>query len=334
MFPALSLVASLGDKIDAEFFGFDTAIYTAIGALQSGFMTIVAKLFTSFGDAAFVVPAMLLAVVLCFFKRTRKYGFAIVCAVVVGTLITNIVLKPMVLRIRPYNTLQMTDFWQQYSKWYKAAGSLSESDYSFPSGHTTSAFEMAIAVFLCFMSDKKRKIAWIFPVIAALVGVSRIYLMVHYPSDVVAGAVAGTVAGICGFLLAKLGLLIFSKVKFLDNIDAEKIFKKGINTKAAGAVITVALCVFLGLSFGLLMTESEEVKCAYSEEYDCNNKARIDDEDYPAIDGKNYCKIHWKELSGEAEETGEEAPVQSEAPAQTEDRSETTAAEESLQDAA
>ena len=56
------------------------------------------------------------------------------------------------------------------------------------------------------------------------------------------------------------------------------------------------------------MTESDEIKCAYSDEYDCNNKARIGEEKYPAIDGKNYCKIHWKQLTAEAEsgEQGEE----------------------------
>lgn len=297
MFPVITLAASLGETIDSACYGVDTAVYTIFGSIQNEFLTIIAKLFTSFGDAAFVVPVILMALILCLFKRTRKYGFAIVCAVVVGTLITNIILKPMVLRIRPYNTLQMTDFWTQYSKWYTAAGSLSESDYSFPSGHTTSAFEMGIAAFLCFMSDKKRKIAWIFPVIAVFVGCSRIYLMVHYPTDVFAGAVAGTFAGVCGFFLAKLALIIVSKIKFLDNIDAEKLFKKGINTKAASAVIALALAAFLGLSFGILMTESEEEKCAYSDEYECNNKAKIDDEDYPAIDGENYCKIHWKELN-------------------------------------
>ena len=40
-------------------------------------------------------------------------------------------------------------------------------------------------------------------------------------------------------------------------------------------------------------------RCAYVGEYDCMNEARVDDEDYSPIDGKEYCKIHWKQLSGE-----------------------------------
>ena len=65
------------------------------------------------------------------------------------------------------------------------------------------------------------------------------------------------------------------------------------------ALVIALTVVFLGISVGKLMTESNEEKCAYNVEYDCNNKARIDDEKYPAIDGENYCKIHWKQLSGE-----------------------------------
>ncbi len=94
---------------------------------------------------------------------------------------------------------------------------------------------------------------------------------------------------------------IFSKSKFLDGIDAEKLFEKGINSKAAVTFITVFCLVVLGISFGNLLTESDEEKCAYCVEYNCNNKARIDDEDYPAVDGEYYCKIHWKELAEKTE---------------------------------
>ena len=127
----------------------------------------------------------------------------------------------MVLRVRPYNTLQMSDFWAQFKNWYASVGSLSESDYSFPSGHTTSAVEVAVALCLCLTSDKKGRFAWIPVVIALGTACSRIYLMVHYPTDVIAGACAGTVAGICGFFISKLALMIFSKSKALDKICFE-----------------------------------------------------------------------------------------------------------------
>ena len=299
MYPVLTLAATLGDKIDTSLFGFDTAVFTFFGNLQNSFLTIVAKLFTSMGDENFIIPVVVLAAFLCIFKKTRKYGVAVIAAVAVGTILTNLWLKPMVLRVRPYNTLQLTDFWPKYSGWYASVGSLSESDYSFPSGHTTSAFEVAIAVCLCLISDKKGKVAWIPPVLALGTACSRIYLMVHYPSDVVAGACVGICAGIVGFFASKLVCLIFDKLG-LEDLFRLKIYKPFY------AIIAVALVVMLGISFGKLMTESDEIKCAYSEEYDCNNKARIGEEKYPPIDGKNYCKIHWKQLTAEAEE-GESA---------------------------
>ena len=305
MFNIIPLAATIGDKLDASFFGLDTAIFSFFGSMQNSVLTIIAKLFTSMGDEDFIIPVAVLALLLCLFKKTRKYGIAVLSAVAIGTIITNLALKPMVLRVRPYNTLQMTDFWAQFKNWYAGVGSLSESDYSFPSGHTTSAFEVAVAVCLCLKSDKKGKFAWIPPVLALGTACSRIYLMVHYPTDVIAGACAGILAGICGFLISKLALVIIGKVKALDRICLEELFHLKI-TKAFYIVLAVVLVCDIGVAFGKLMTESDEVKCAYSEEYVCNNKARIGEDKYPPIGGKNYCKIHWKQLTAEGQGTGEQ----------------------------
>ncbi len=299
MFPIL---LTLGENIDKVFSSFDLWVFHFFGSMQCTFLTYVAKFFTSFGDEKFVIPLILVGVVLCFFKKTRKYGFSLVFAIVIGTLVTNLAVKPMALRVRPYNTLQgNADYWS----WYIGAGALSESDYSFPSGHTTAAFEIATSMFLCFKSDKK-KIAYLFPLIAICTMGSRVYLMVHYATDVLAGLIVGIFAGVLGYFIAKFIVkFIFEKAK-LDNIDAGKLFKN-INEKTNGkigpAVIVLAVvCVFL-YSFipGLTEGGSDAVRCAYNEEYDCYNEARVDDKDYPPIDGKNYCKIHWKQLSGEQE---------------------------------
>ena len=281
---------SLGDKLDEKCYNFDVAVYKVFGKIQNKATIVLAKFFTAIGDEKFVIPLMGIFALMCFSEKMRKYGFAVLFAVAAGTIIVNLILKPEVLRVRPYNTLQNTDIWPLFSKWYAAAGSLSESDYCFPSGHSNSAFEMATALFLCFMADKKKKIAWIFPVIAVGTAASRVMLMVHYPTDVIAGSVAGIIAGVIGYLLAKLACLICSKVKFIEKISVLKI------PVAFIMVVTIAL---LGVAFGRILVEEDKQKCAYNVEYDCNNKARIDDEKYPAIDGENYCKIHWKQLSGE-----------------------------------
>lgn len=294
------ILLTLGESIDKAFYGLDMLIFQLFGAIQNTFFTYVAKFFTNFGDEAFVIPVAVVAIVLCFFKKTRKYGFTILFAIAIGTIVTNVAVKPMALRLRPYNTLQgVSDYWQ----WYVGAGSLSESDYSFPSGHTTAATEIAFALFLCLKSDRK-KFAWVFPVIALFTASSRVYLMVHYPTDVIAGLVVGTASAIVAYLLMKVAVFIFEKT-FLDKIDAGKLFKKiteKTNGKAAPVAICLAVLVLFLNSYIPSLSEGGEdaVRCAYVGEYDCYNEARLSD-DYPAINGERYCKIHWKQLNGISE---------------------------------
>lgn len=315
MNPMLLAVAALGDKIDSAFFGFDMWVYSLFGAIQNDFFTVVAKIFTSFGDEAFVIPMAVFGIVLCFFKKTRKFGFALIFAIAIGTIVTNVVVKPMALRVRPYNTLQTTDMWSKYSVWYTKAGTLSESDYSFPSGHTTAAFEMAIAMALCFRSEGKKGLSFIPPIIAVCTMGSRVYLMVHYATDVIGGFVVGTCAGVIAFYLSKLVCMIFEKVKFLDAIDVSKLFKKikpeKVKTLSTCAVMLVLVALFCN-SFIPSLSEggNEATRCDYNEEYNCYNEAKCEiDENgnpvyrdkYPEIaghEGEFFCKIHWKQLSG------------------------------------
>lgn len=291
------ILLTLGESIDKVFYNFDLWVFHFFGSMQCEPLTYVAKFFTTLGDEAFVIPMVILGIVLSLFKKTRKYGLTLIFAIVIGTLVTNVIVKPMALRIRPYNTLQENvDYW----KWYVGAGSLSESDYSFPSGHTTGVTEMAVGMFICFMKDKK-KIAYLFPVLALCTASSRIYLMVHYSTDVIAGLIVGTVAGIVGYFLMRLAIVILEKIKLNDKIDAGKLFKKVDDDKRsriAKAVVTVAVLGIFLYAFIPSLSEGGEQTCAYEGEYDCKNAARVDDEKYPPIDGKEYCKIHWKQLQG------------------------------------
>lgn len=292
------ILLTLGDSIDKIFYGFDMWFFRFFGSMQNAVLTFLAKFFTTFGDEAFVIPMVILGVILCFFKKTRKYGFTLIFAIAVGTIVTNVLVKPSVLRIRPYNTLQdVAEYWS----WYIGAGSLSEGDYSFPSGHTTAATEIAVAMFLCFKSDKK-KIAYLFPVIALCTAGSRVYLMVHYASDVLFGLIIGTLAAVIGYLLMKLVMILFDKTK-AGNLDAGKLFGR-LTKKTKGNAAPVAVCIaVLGIFLYAFIPSFSEggedtVRCAYEGEYNCYNAARLE-EDYPAIDGRRYCKIHWKELMGE-----------------------------------
>lgn len=72
------MLLTIGDSIDKLFYNFDITVFRFFADIQNSFLTVVAKLFTSFGDEAFVIPMVVLGVVLMLFKKTRKYGFALV----------------------------------------------------------------------------------------------------------------------------------------------------------------------------------------------------------------------------------------------------------------
>lgn len=303
------MTATIGDKLDSMFHSFDLWVFSLFGAIQNDFLTVLAKFFTNFGDEKFVIYLALIGAILCLFKKTRKYGFAIIVAIFVGTFITNIVLKPLVLRVRPYNTLQDN---AEYFKWYIGAGALSESDYSFPSGHTTGAFEVAVATGLMLYKNNHKKVAFIPVLLAFFVMCSRVYLMVHYASDVLAAFMVGVFAGFVGYFDSLLACNVCSKFKFVDKIDAEKLFKGGINPKKATLLIIVLIAVGFTASFIPSLSEGgdDAIRCDYNVEYDCQNEARVDvdddgnieyQKDYPEIkghEGEVFCKIHWKQLSG------------------------------------
>ena len=199
------------------FDSFDMSVFTFFGEqIQSAAMNIVANFITFFGGSEFVIPMAVLGLVLSFFKRTRKFGLAVLFAVLVGTLLTNVIFKPMFDRPRPYVYYAENPL---FMSWYEFAGAHVESDKSFPSGHTTAAFEIGVALFLVF----NKKYSWVFPVFSVLVGLSRIYLMVHYVTDVLGGVVIGTFAGIMGYVIMTA---IMKNTKIAEFDFAEKLKKK------------------------------------------------------------------------------------------------------------
>lgn len=152
--------------------------------LRCTFLDTVFPLLTKLGDKGIVW--ILLTFVLLAIPKTRKAGLAVACALLLELLVCNLLVKPLVARPRPFS--------------YRPELQLlipALQDASFPSGHTGASFAAVSALFF-----RKNRL-WIPAlVLAFLIGVSRLYLYVHFPSDVLAGALLGSLLGFLGCLLA------------------------------------------------------------------------------------------------------------------------------------
>ena len=138
-----------------------------------GFM----KFITSLGNGG-AIWILLAAVLLCF-KKTRRIGLAVSLSLIFSLIVGNILLKPVIGRVRPF------DFDPSIVPLIPPP-----TDFSFPSGHTQSSFAAATAL---FMYNKKAGIPAI--ILAVLIAFSRLYLAMHYPTDVLAGIIIGITLG-------------------------------------------------------------------------------------------------------------------------------------------
>lgn len=161
--------------------------------LKCGFLDAFMPLVTRLGDGGIFWIAV--AVILLFTKKYRKTGAMLGTALLLGFLIGNCTLKPLVARTRPYD-MPGTEVALLVDRL---------SDYSFPSGHTLACAEAATVLLI---REKRFGIPAL--IIAILVALSRLYLYVHYPTDVLAGAVLGTLFGILGVIIVNKVVAIYS----------------------------------------------------------------------------------------------------------------------------
>ena len=133
---------------------------------------------THLGDAG-AIWILLSAALLCI-PKYRKVGLSMAMALLMGLLVCNLTLKPLVARMRPFD-YQLLHFGKEIQLLIPAP-----TDFSFPSGHTNASFAAATALLL-----RNRKLGIPATVLAALIAFSRLYLYVHYPTDVLASIVLG-----------------------------------------------------------------------------------------------------------------------------------------------
>ena len=154
---------------------------------------------THLGDAGIFWIAM--AVVMLFFKKTRKIGITMGVALVLGLILGNGVLKNVVGRVRPFDLDGAFGSMKTVEDLLVAK----PGDKSFPSGHTLASFESA---FVLLWRDKRFGIPAIF--IAILVAFSRLYLYLHYPTDIIGGIL---LAGLNAFLAVLIVDGIYKKIE-------------------------------------------------------------------------------------------------------------------------
>ena len=176
---------------------FDLPILEWIAAnLRSAFLDAVMPVITLLGDAGIFWIAI--AALCLFFPKTRKMGLSMGAALVIGLLLCNVTLKPLVQRIRPYD-YQLEHFGKTIQLLIAA-----QHDFSFPSGHTIASFEAATVILLY-----NRKLGIPAMILAVLIAFSRLYLYVHYPTDVLASVVLGIGIAFLGTFLVKKGYALY-----------------------------------------------------------------------------------------------------------------------------
>lgn len=187
-------MTAAAEWLNSTFATFDFSLFEFFHNVHDGALGFIINPFLEFitllgHDGLFLI---FLSLILMIFKKTRKAGAVMLFGVAFGAIITNLTVKPMVARPRPYTNTE----WDVY-QWWINAGKHVESDKSFPSGHTTAAMSAMTGLFFTF--DKKK--SWTAFIFAILMGCSRILLCVHYPSDVLGGFAVGFVAGLLAAIL-------------------------------------------------------------------------------------------------------------------------------------
>lgn len=162
-------------KIELQILDWIQEIHTPLG---DAFWVFISKL----GNAGMIW--IFLTVVMLLIPKTRKSGLVLAVALCVDAVLCNGILKNIVARTRPCDINTSIALLVARPK-----------DFSFPSGHTAASFASVFALYFA----KERKLWQPALLLAILMAFSRMYLYVHYPTDILGGVIVGMIAGYMGY---------------------------------------------------------------------------------------------------------------------------------------
>ncbi len=169
--------------------------------IRNDILTPLMKFITLLGDGG--VFWIVLTVVLLCIPKTRKMGLCSAIALLLSVIICNVILKNAFARIRPYEVIEEIELLVKRA-----------NDWSFPSGHTSASVAAAVALFLA--STKKQKFFTVWGIVlAAAIGFSRIYVGIHYPTDVFVSAFMAIILAVVATLIGEK-LYDFLALKFTE----------------------------------------------------------------------------------------------------------------------
>lgn len=162
--------------------------------IVNDFLTPIMKLITTLGDAGFIW--IVLAAYFMFVRKDKKEAKVMMLALLLNLLVTNVLVKNLVARTRPFDIYPYIDLLIN-----------PPTDFSFPSGHTAASFACAMVIAHYYPK-------WRFPVLglAIAIALSRLYFFVHFPTDILGGMMIGMCMAYFAITLEQSGFLIKKQV--------------------------------------------------------------------------------------------------------------------------
>ncbi len=159
-------------------------------SLHTPILNYIMYVITCLGNAGLVWILLALAMLTILPVKYRKVGATVAVGLILSLIMCNLVMKNMFQRVRPF----VAD--PTFESLFDIFAGI--DDWSFPSGHTSASFATAVAVFMWYKKEGGFTL-----VLAVLISLSRLYLTVHYPTDVLASVVLGSIYGIAAYIIIK-----------------------------------------------------------------------------------------------------------------------------------